>query len=160
MEALQIVSSFYCFLPSWRDKIEFFVHGLVSVLWWWVFFFFPSHLLFLAVAVVSGGQEGGRGGDWSVCMWTESLLTEHMACLLLRSRSTAKPQRSRRGCIPGAPEGPCGGCCNPGRPCKLLDSRAAGRRGSFWKEIENGGKICFQNFYLSASCRRSTFAVF
>lgn len=40
MEALQIVSSFYCFLPSWHDKIEFFVHGLVSVLWWWVFFFF------------------------------------------------------------------------------------------------------------------------
>lgn len=39
MEALQIVSSFYCFLPSWHDKIEFFVHGLVSVLWWWVFFF-------------------------------------------------------------------------------------------------------------------------
>lgn len=155
MEALQIVSSFYCFLPSWHDKIEFFVHGLVSVLWWWVFFFsfsfaFPG----------CGSRVRWRGGDWSVCMWTESLLTEHMACLLLRSRSTAKPQRSRRGCIPGAPGGPCGGCCSPGRPCKLLDSRAAGRRGSFWKEIENGGKICFQNFYLSASCGRSTFAVF
>lgn len=47
-------------------------------------------------------------------MHMERLLTKHMARLLQRSRSTAKPRRSRRGDIPRDPEGDCEGCCNPG----------------------------------------------
>lgn len=62
----------------------------------------------------SGGLWGGKGGDSNVCMHMERLLTKHVSCLLQRSRSTAKPGRSRRGYIPGDPEGDCEGCCNPG----------------------------------------------
>lgn len=37
----------------------------------------------------------------------ERVLKKHMACLLQRSRSNAKAQRSRRGYIPRDPEGDC-----------------------------------------------------
>lgn len=60
------------------------------------------------------GLCGGKEGDYNVCMHMERLLTKHMACSFQRSRSAAKPRRSRRGYIPGDPEGDCEGCCNPG----------------------------------------------
>lgn len=50
---------------------------------------------------------GRKGGGSNVCLQTGRLLTKHMACLLQRSGSPAKPPRSRRGYIPRDPEGAC-----------------------------------------------------
>lgn len=158
MEALQSISSFYCFLPSCHDKIKCFVHGLVSVLWWWGFFSFSfafpgcgSHVRW------PGGRERRRleclHVDWEPPDRAHGL---PVAEEQIYSQASEVKERLHS----WSPQGTLWRLSSPGKPCKLLDFRAAGRRGSFWKEIENGRKICFQNFYLSTSCRRSTFAVF
>lgn len=154
------------------NKTQVFVHGLASILWLHFFFILvcfkrvwqnsseKGYLCFswLCQSVSGGRGGGGKGGDYNVCMQTERLLAKHMACLLQRSKSTAKP-RSRRGYIPRDPEGDCVKVAAT-QEGSANCSRASGRRGSFWKERENRGKTCFQNFCLSASSRRSAFALF
>lgn len=170
MGALQTASSFDCFFAWWQNwvfppwlSLYFVVAG----------FFFPSCFVWKGVAEQqkgclcsawlwrfgSGGLRGGKGGDSKVCMHMERLLTKHMSCLLQRSRSTAKPGRSRRGYIPRDPEGDCEGCCNPGSSasCWALEHLEG-------ECILKGNGIqaddLFSKFCLSTSSGRPTFGVF
>lgn len=157
------------FLPD--DKTEFFLLGLVSILW--LLFFFPSCFVWKGVAEQqkgclcsawlwqfgSGGLRGGKGGDSKVCMHMERLLTKHMSCLLQRSRSTAKPGRSRRGYIPRDPEGDCEGCCNPGSSASCwAPEHLEGE--CILKGNGIQGDDLFSKFCLSTSSGRPTFGVF
>lgn len=97
---------------------------------------------------IGGRKEGGS----NVCLQTGRLLTKHMACLLQRSRSAAKPPGSRRGYIPRDPEGACVqvAAAGEGSANCWAPEHLEGAAHSEGKQ-KTRGKVGFQNFYLSAS---------